>query len=88
MIRSILTLASFLSLFLFPYPYTLLLSFVASLFFPWVSLVVGIIADTVYFVPHPPQGGGLSIPYATLFGACASLLALFVRRFMKARIIS
>lgn len=81
MIRAILVLAALLSPFLFPYPYTLLLSFIASLYVPPAALLSGIVTDLFYYVP------AAGLPLGLIFGALLSVIALFVRRFIKARII-
>jgi len=81
-VRFILISGALLSPFLFPYPFTLFLSFVASVFVPWLALIIGLTQDALFMVPHEGR-----IPTATLLGATASLLALVVRRFVKARII-
>ena len=83
MTRSVLAAAAVLSVFLFPYPLTLLLSFLASLYLTPVALVVGILADLVYFAP-----GAAPVPFMSLLGGGLSVLALLVRRFVKARIMS
>jgi hypothetical protein len=78
----LLTVFTFLSLFFFPYPATLALSFLASLSFPLTALLVGVLSDALYFsAPH-------TLPLATLLGVLASAIAFFVRRFIKARIIT
>lgn len=84
MIRAVLALGAFLSVFLFPYPLTALLSFVASLYLPGVALLVGILVDLLYYVPEAAPYG---LPAASLFGLFLSLVALVVRRFVRARII-
>jgi hypothetical protein len=81
MIRAILLVAAFVSIFLFPYPATFILSFIASLFFPPAALIAGIITDLVYFVP-----GAYAFPLGIVLGALLSLIAFFVRRFAKTRI--
>lgn len=81
--RLIFILAAVLAPFFFPYPYTLGLSFIASLFVPALAFMIGILSDALYLVP---QKG--AVPYASLIGAGVSLIALIVRRFIKARIIS
>lgn len=85
--RVVLTLAAVASLFLFPYPMTLVLSAMASLYVPWAGLSVGVLADLLYFVPLSPENPGISFPLASLTGALISLIALFVRRFVRERII-
>jgi len=74
--------AVFFSPFFFPYPFTLVLSFAASLFVPFVGILIGILTDVLYFVPHVDH-----IPLASLLGALVSVVAFFVRRFLKARIM-
>jgi hypothetical protein len=81
-LRFILISSAFLSVFFFPYPFTLFLSFIASVFVPWVAFIIGITQDALFMVPHEGR-----IPTATLLGAVASITALVVRRFVKARII-
>lgn len=82
MIRFVLIAASVSSLFLFPYPLTLILSFVASLFFPPTAFLIGAFADLLYFTSYDS-----ALPTALLFGIGLSLIALFVRRFVRTRII-
>lgn len=65
----------------FAYPYTLLLSFIASLFFAPIGVVVGIITDLLY---APVL---LTWPIATLWGVAISLGAYVVGRFIRARVI-
>ena len=81
MIRYIVLVSSLLSLFWFPYPFTLVLSFVASLFFPPWALFIGFLSDLLYL----PSGAW---PTATLLGALISLASVFVHRFIKTRIIN
>jgi hypothetical protein len=84
MVRMVLALSSFLSLFFFPYPLTLALSFAASLYIPFAALIVGIFAD-LWYLSWPE--GSTALPVATLLGGALSLGALFVRRFVRERII-
>jgi hypothetical protein len=81
-LRVICVSAALLSPFFFPYPLTLLLSLVASAFIPWIALVVGVMQDALFMIPYEGR-----IPTATLLGAGASVVALVVRRFVKARIM-
>ncbi len=69
-----------LSLFWFPYPYTVILSIAASVYFPWFALGIGILADLLYL---PAQ----TLPWASLGGLLLSALAVFVHRFIKTRMI-
>ncbi len=81
-LRSICIASAFFSPFFFPYPLTLLLSLIASAFVPWIAVVVGIMQDALFMIPYEGR-----IPTATLLGAGASVVALVVRRFVKARIM-
>ena len=80
--RGILTLSTFISVVFFPWPLSVLLALVASGVEPLVPLAVGIFADTLYYTP---QAGG--VPLFTLYGAVATVLALFVRSQLKTSII-
>lgn len=70
---------SILSLFVFPWPMTLTLGFIASLFFPPLALVLGVAAEFLY--------GAHGVPYAVLVGAVASIIAFVLRGFVKERIV-
>lgn len=75
MIRNgILTISTFLSIILFPWPLSALLAIVSAFFEPLVPIAVGLFADTLYYVPH---AGGL--PVFTLYGLIVSGIAIFVR---------
>ncbi len=75
--------AALLSPLLFPYPFALLLSFLAGLVLPPVPLITGLIADVLYFTP-----GVAAFPAATVAGLFMSVATFFIQRFLKARIIS
>lgn len=75
-------LAAFFSPFVFPFPATILLSLAASIFFPPVALLAGLLTDFLYYTP-----GASAWPVASTLGLFLSVLGLFVRRFLKARII-
>lgn len=82
-VRGLFILFAFLAPFLFPYPLTLMISMLAGIIFPPVPLLVGLLVDALYY--HP----ALAVPpYGTLFGAVASVAALFLGRFIRARIVS
>lgn len=83
MIRGTLTILAFISTVLFPWPLTVILALVASIFDPLVPLAVGLFADTLYYVPHTG-----TIPLFTLYGALATIAAFFVRSRLKTGIIS
>lgn len=82
MIRSILSVFALLSPFLFPYPVTIILSAAASVFFPPIGFLAGLVADVLYYTPSASI-----VPVAALLGLSISVAGLFVRRFFKARII-
>ncbi len=84
MIRILLSVLTFISLFLFPYPFTAALSFAASLSFPWLALVVGFLAELLYYAGSETYR---PLPLALITGAVLSLAALFVRRFVRERIM-
>lgn len=79
MIRnSILTIATFISAVLFPWPLTALLAVVSSFFEPLVPLAVGLFADTLYAAPSVG-----ALPIFTLYGLAVSIIAVFVRSRMR-----
>lgn len=82
MIRFLISLAALLSPFLFPYPATLLLSFVASLYLPWIAVAVGALTEASY-----GASGAHPFPLALLLGALLTLIALLVRRFVASNIM-
>lgn len=82
MIRAALVILAVISVFCFPYPATIVLSFVASLFLPATGFVLGALVDVLYFAP-----GASWLPLATVTGATISVVAFLVRRLVKARII-
>lgn len=81
MIRSVVILAAVLSLFLFPWPFALVLATSASLMLPVSGVALGIVYDALYM-----PGG--SWPLATTAGLLLTGAALLVRRFIKARIMT
>jgi hypothetical protein len=83
MIRAVLSVAALLSPFFFPYVVTLVLAVSAALFLPAVALFTGILVDLLYYTP-----GASPLPFATIAGVCIAGLAIVVRRFLKARILS
>lgn len=82
MMRGILTLATFASVVLFPWPFSVLLALASALFEPLIPLAAGLFADTLYYAP---QAGML--PLFTLCGAALSAAAFFVRSQLKTGII-
>ena len=83
MIRLAAVLAAFVSLFIFPWPFSVALMLAASFFVPPAGLALGVIGDLAYFVP-----GAASLPYLSLYGAACTLAAVLVHRFVKTRIIN
>lgn len=67
MIRSILTISTFLSALFFPWPLTVLLGAAAGMYEPLVPLAVGLFIDVLFYTP------GAGWPLATLFGLVATL---------------
>jgi hypothetical protein len=82
MIRGVFITAAVLSPFFFPFPATLVLAACASVFFPPIALAVGLLTDLLYYTPTASM-----VPVATLAGLLISIMVVFVRRFLKARII-
>lgn len=74
MMRGTLTVLSFLSALLFPWPLTVLLALSVSLIEPLVPLAVGLFADTLYYAPQANL-----LPWFSICGALVSAVALFVR---------
>lgn len=71
-----------ISLFIFPWQVSLVAIFLAALSLPPAGLMLGLLADVVYFVP-----GAAFVPYFSLLGLVASVLAALVHRFVKTRIM-
>ncbi|MGB4076468.1 MAG: hypothetical protein WBK28_02070 [Minisyncoccia bacterium] len=82
MIRFVTIAFALLSPFLFPFPLTVVLGFGAALFFPPTALFAGVLTDFLYLTP-----GASFAPYGTLTGVAVSVLALFLRRFAKERLL-
>lgn len=82
MMRVFASALALISLFWFPWLVTLILMFVASFFFPFSGLIIGILADSVY-------GASITsgIPYGTLAGILAFVCGVVFQRFGKARIM-
>ena len=82
MMRKIVAVLICFSVVLFPWPLTASLVLGIALFEPFVPLIVGLLFDIFYYVPHE----GI-VPLATVYGAFATVLALFVRSRLKTSII-
>lgn len=74
MIPGVLTVLSFLSLVLFPWPLTALLALAAAVFEPLVPLAIGVLADTLYY------SSGQGIPLFALAGAVATFASYLLRK--------
>jgi hypothetical protein len=83
MIRNgILTVSSFISVVLFPWPLSALLALVAAFFEPLVPVAAGLFADTLYYAP---QAGAW--PVFTLYGLVVSSVIVLVRSRLSTGII-
>lgn len=80
--NGILTVSTFVSAAIFPWPATALLAFVASFMEPLVPFSVGIFMDALYYAP-----GAGAWPTATLYGLLLSIIAVFVRHQLRSSII-
>lgn len=79
MIRNgLLTVATFISVALFPWPLTVSLALVSSFFEPLVPLAAGVFADTLYYAP-----GAAAFPVFTLYGLALSIISALVRSQMR-----
>jgi uncharacterized membrane protein YdbT with pleckstrin-like domain len=67
--------------FFFPLPATIMLAVIAGYFFPPLVLVIGVLLDTLYFI-------GKGIPLYSLAGIAGVGIMLYVRQFVKARMMS
>ena len=83
MMRILLCALALVSPFLFPWPVTVALVFIIALLVPPISFFAGLLTDAAYYA----SGNG-ALPLATLLGALGFIVAVFVHRFIKTRIIS
>lgn len=81
--RGILTVLTFISTVLFPWPLTLIFALAAAFFEPLVPLAVGLFADTLYYAPQ-----AWAIPVFTIYGALVTAIAIFVRSRLSEGIIN
>ena len=77
--RGMLTLASLISVVLFPWPLSAALALSAATVEPLVPLAAGLLADTLYYAPSAS-----ALPFFTLAGGAATALAFFVRSRLRA----
>lgn len=78
--RILFVCAAVLSLFIFPWPFALILGTIAAVYLPGAALGLGVLYDVLYF-----PGG--TWPLATILGFVGTGVALLVRRFVKTRIM-
>lgn len=81
MMRGLSILATFLCLFLFPWPVAFIGAVLFSLLEPLLPLAVGILAEALFYAP------GQGLPFYALGGLLATLAAYFVQSRLKAGII-
>lgn len=81
--NGVFTIATFISVILFPWPLAVLVAAATAFFEPLVPLAAGLFADTLYFAP-----GAGAVPVFTLYGFAFSLAAMFVRSRLRTSIIS
>lgn len=79
-LRVVLAVAAVLSVFLFPWPLTILLTLIAGFFWPPIALAVGILYE-LFYAP------GTTLPWALIIGVIGTIILLFVQEFVKTRII-
>ena len=82
MIRGALTVSTFIATILLPWPATALLALAVASVEPLVPFGAGLFTDVLYY-----SSDAARLPYATLLGALASALALFVHRRLAEGII-
>ena len=83
MIRKLSAGIACISVIFFPWPLTAVLTLGVALFEPLVPLAVGLLMDTLYYLPH----SGAMLPLFTIYGAFTTIIAFFVRDRLKASII-
>lgn len=81
--RYLSTLLALLAPFWLSWPLVVLLLCVAAVYEPLAAVAGGILADTLYFT-H----GVYSFPFMSIGSMCIAVAALFVRKFLKTRIIT
>ncbi len=77
--RPLVSVSALISLILFPWPYTVVVTLGAALVEPLVPLGIGLLADTLFYGPQ-----SYSVPVYTLGGALLSGVVLFVRTRLRA----
>lgn len=74
MIRPIVSISALISLVLFPWFFTVVLTLGAAVVEPLVPLGIGLLADTLYYGPQ-----SYPVPLYTILGVAVSGAAAFVR---------
>ena len=82
MTQGILTIVTFISAVVFPWPLTVFLALISSFVEPLVPLAVGIFLDTLYYVPQVSAA-----PMFTFYGSICTVFAFLVRSRLSAGII-
>jgi hypothetical protein len=82
MMHGFLTLFAFVSVIFLPWPCTAVLALISGFFIPLLPLAIGLFADTLYYTPQ-----AATLPSFTLWGALATVIAIFVHRRLRASII-
>lgn len=82
MIRIVLPILTFFSLFFFPYPLSAFLILASAALLPFSGLALGVFADVLYYSP-----GAEFLPVWSIGGAIATILSLLMQRFVKTRIM-
>lgn len=79
-VRAALIVIALLSIFWLPWAITLVLMFLSGLVFPPLALILGILADLLYYPGH-------GFFWASFDGLLLTLLSAAVRHFVKTRIM-
>lgn len=77
--RGALTVSAMAAVVVFPWPLAALLALTAAWYEPLVPFAAGIFADALYYTAHAAR-----LPWFTVLGALASVLAVFVRSRLRA----
>lgn len=72
--NGLLTITTFVSAVLFPWPLTVLLACITAFFEPLVPFAVGLFVDTLYYTPTAGM-----LPMFTFYGLALSITVVFVR---------
>ncbi len=80
MMRIVFVIAAVVGIFMFPWPFALMLGLVAAALLPVAGIAFGVLYDILYY-----PGGYW--PVASILGLVVTGLALFVRSFVKERIM-